>query len=504
MNLETLLSYKWGLMAPEFIILGTSVLLSLLDLFLPKRADRRHLAWVGLAGVVIAIISLAGLVDVKTGSILQDSFRLDSFAKAFKLLLLTGAGFVLVMARSYQPKGEFKEYRGEFYYLFLTGLLGAMIMTSSGDLITLFTGLELLSLSSYILAGMRKTEASGEAALKYLITGGISTAVTLFGMSYLYGLSGTTNLKAMAGIMTDQMGSGGFMYLYGLAFFLVLAGLSFKIAAAPFHMWAPDVYHGSPTPAAAFLGVVSKTAGFAILLRIMLTLYLTTPGNARSTVSFLEQNSIYIACLAGITIIAGNLTALRQRNVKRMFAYSSIAHAGYLLAGFSALGYFTFDAVWFYLAAYLFMNLGAFAVIQAVADGEDSCDISHFAGLCRRSPLLAGGLSVLILSLAGIPGTAGFIGKLTIFMNALMTEPGHYVLASIMIGGTIISYVYYFGLMVQMFFRPAPAPGKIKTAPALGVVAAVAAAVTILLGILPNLALDLLHGPFGSFDDFLK
>ncbi|MBM7690700.1 NADH-quinone oxidoreductase subunit N [Peribacillus deserti] len=505
MNLDTLLSYEWGHMAPEFIILAVAALLSLLDLFLPKSYNRRSLAWIALVGILVAVVSLIGLLDSKSVSILHDTFRLDSFGKAFKLILLIGAACVILLAESYEPKEGLKEYRGEFYYLFLTGLLGAMVMTSSGDLITLFVGLELLSISSYILAGMRKKNpGSNEAAMKYVINGGISTAITLFGMSYLYGLSGTTNLKEMSGAMSAQAANGQFLYLYGLAFFMVLIGLSFKLASAPFHMWAPDVYQGSPTPVTAFLSVVSKTAGFVILLRIILTLFLTMPGDDTQKLSFLETHSIYISCLAGISIIAGNVIALRQRNIKRMFAYSSIAHAGYILVAISALGYFTFDAVWFYLLAYLLMNLGAFAVIQLITDSSHSEDIADFAGLYRRSPLLAAGFAVFILSLAGIPGTAGFIGKLNIFMNALMTDPGHFVLASIMIAGTVISYFYYFGIMTQMFFRPAASTEKIKVPAGIGAVVVLALAGTILFGVAPNTALDFLHNNFGSFNDFLK
>ncbi|WP_026696015.1 NADH-quinone oxidoreductase subunit NuoN [Peribacillus kribbensis] len=504
MDLDTLLSYKWGAMAPEFIILGASVLLSLLDLFLPKTYKRNSLAWFALAGVILALISLGTLISGGTVSILNNTFRLDSFSIAFKFILLLGSALVILIAHSYQPKEGFRAFRGEFYYLFLTGLLGAMFMASSGDLITLFVGLELLSVSSYILAGMRKTsQESNEAAMKYVINGGIATAITLFGMSYLYGLSGTTNISEMAKIMSGQAAEHQYLYLYGLAFFMVLIGLSFKIAAAPFHMWAPDVYQGSPTPVASYLSVISKTAGFILLLRLILTLFLTIPGD-KADLSFLEQNSTYIGCLAGITIIAGNVAALRQRNIKRMFAYSSIAQAGYILAGITALGYFTFDAVWFYLLAYVFMNLGAFAVIQLMTDQSNSGDISEFAGLYRRSPVAALSFSIFLLSLAGIPGTAGFIGKLTIFMNTLMTEPGHFLLASLMIAGTVISYFYYFGIMVQMFFRPQAAEGRVVLPAGIGAVVMIALAGTLILGLAPNSAFTFLHHNFGSFNDFLK
>jgi NADH-quinone oxidoreductase subunit N len=504
MDLETLLSFKWGVMAPEFIILGLATILSIVDLFAPKHMDRRIFGWIGFAGILAAIASLLNLIEVDTTSILFDTFRLDSFAKAFKLLLLIGASLVMLMGISYEPKEGMKEHKGEFYYLFLTALLGAMIMSSSGDLITLFVGLELLSLSSYILAGIRKKHLpSNESAMKYIINGEISTAITLFGMSYIYGLTGTTNLKEMAGVLLS-ISDSQMIYLLALSFFMVFVGLSFKIATVPFHMWAPDVYQGAPTPVTAFLSVVSKTAGFVILIRIILVVYLNTPAGIDSTTPILVKMQDYMAFLAGATMIIGNVVALRQRNIKRLFAYSSISHAGYILVAITALSAFMFDAMWFYLGAYIFMNLGAFAIIQIMSSKNDKEDISQFAGLYRRSPLLAIGMAVFILSLAGIPGTAGFIGKLNIFIGALISEPAHYVLASVMIATTVVSYVYYFGILTQMFLRPAAKQEKIKVPVGLGVVIGICIFATILFGLFPNIGFDFLHQYFNGFSDFLK
>ncbi|KON66899.1 NADH:ubiquinone oxidoreductase subunit N [Peribacillus butanolivorans] len=506
MDWNTMLSYNWGAMMPEFIILGTAMILSILDLFWPKHFNRRKLAWLALTGIILAFLSLISLFSFETVSILSDTFRLDSFAKAFKLILLFGAGLVILLAESYEPQEGLQEHRGEFYYLFLTALLGAMIMTSSGDMITLFVGLELLSLSSYILVGIRKhNRKSNEASMKYVINGGISTAITLFGMSYLYGVTGSVNLGEMSRTMA-AMTDGQLQYIMGLAFFMVFVGLSFKIAAAPFHMWAPDVYEGAPTPVVAFLSVISKTAGFVIILRIFLSLFLTAPGDTFGALDFLEKNNIYIAFVAGLTIIIGNVIALRQQNLKRLFAFSSIAHAGYLLVAVATMGggYFLMDTVWFYLLAYLLMNIGVFAVIQLLSSQSGSEDISILAGLGGRSPYLAIAFTVFILSLAGIPGTTGFIGKLNIFLGTFITEPGHYVLAGIMIAGTIVSYVYYFGLLVQVFFRPIHSDKVIKIRSGLSTVIIICLVGTILFGIVPNLALDFLHNQFGDFTDFIS
>lgn len=504
MDLHTLQSFKWGVMAPEFIILGVAALLSLMDLFMPKKMDRKILGWIGIVGIFAAMVSLAGLVDTGVTSILYDTFRLDSFAKAFKFLLLGGSALVLFLAISSNAKDGLENYRGEFYYLFLTALLGAMMMTSSGDLITLFVGLELLSISSYILAGMRKHHLqSNESAMKYVINGGISTAITLFGMSYVYGLTGTTNLKDMAGSL-QTLSSPQFVYLLSLAFLMIFVGLSFKLAAAPFHMWAPDVYQGAPTPVTAFLSVVSKTAGFVIIIRILLSVFgmAASAGIGTDPILFKMQN--YLAVIAGATMIIGNVIALRQTNIKRMFAYSSISHAGYILVALTSMNYFMFDAIWFYLLGYLFMNLGAFAVIQLISEKTGSEKIADFAGLYRRSPVLAVTMGIFILSLAGFPGTAGFIGKLNIFMGAFIDPNAHYILASVMIATTVVSYFYYFGIMTQMFFRPASDESKFEIPFGLLFVIVVSVIATVLLGVAPNSALDFLHNNFNQFQDFLK
>jgi NADH-quinone oxidoreductase subunit N len=495
-------------MAPEFIILGAATIMSLLDLFLPKTVNRRNIGWIGVAAILLAMISLAGLFKLDVTSILNDTFRLDSFAKAFKLLMLAGSVFVLILAISDETKEGLEHYRGEFYYLFLTALLGAMVMSSSGDLITLFVGLELLSLSTYILVGMRKKNVqSNESAMKYIINGSISSAVTLFGLSYVYGLTGSTNLMQVASV-TGTVADSKMVYLLGLAFFMVFIGLSFKLATAPFHMWAPDVYQGAPTPVTAFLSVVSKTAGFVLVTRVFLMIFVRIPTAGQNSMPIFYEIQDYIAFLAGATMIIGNVVALRQTNIKRMFAYSSIAHAGYLLVVFTTLQ-FMFNTLWFYLAAYLFMNLCAFAIIQLVTAKHGSEDISHFAGLYRRSPFLAVSMGIAILSLAGFPGTAGFIGKVNIFMGALVDEPAHYVLASIMIAATVVSYVYYFGVMTQMFFRPAMGGGtgpgaKIHVPVGVAVVIVLCVAGTLVLGVAPDVAYDFIDTQFNNFQDFFQ
>jgi NADH-quinone oxidoreductase subunit N len=492
-------------MGPEFIILGVAALLTIIDLFMPNKQDRRILGWIAIVGVLAAFVSLLGLLDQGTTSILYDTFRLDAFSKAFKLLLLAGSALVLFMAVSYEPKEGLEKYTGEFYYLFLTALLGAMMMASSGDLITLFVGLETLSISSYILAGLRKkNKLSNESAMKYVINGAISTAITLYGMSFVYGLTGSTNLLDIAAKL-QSLADPQHVYMLGLAFLLITVGLGFKLSAAPFHMWAPDVYQGAPTPVTAFLSVVSKTAGFIIIIRILVSVFGVAASAGPGSTPILLTMQNYLAVIAGATMIIGNIVALRQKNIKRMFAYSSISHAGYLLVAVTTMNYFMFDTLWFYLAAYLLMNLGAFAVIQIMAEKTGSEEIADYAGLYRRSPVLAVSMGILILSLAGFPGTAGFIGKLNIFIGAFVDPSAHYVLGSIMIATTVVSYVYYFGVLKQIFFRKTEDDSKLGHIP-FGIIFVILVGVvgSIWLGIMPNTALDFLHNHFNQFQDFLK
>lgn len=490
MTMEKLLSYDWGMMAPEFTIVIVATLLSLIDLFMPNKSSRKPLALFAIAGVVIAIVFATLQIGDPNGSILFDTYRFDAFALAFKLLFLFATGLILVLAMDYEGEKNW-QYRGEFFYLILTALLGAMMMASSADLITLFVGLELLSISSYILAGIRKSNLhSNEAAFKYVVNGGIATAITLFGMSYVYGLTGTTNLYSIGEALSDPIVEQN-EFLLLIAFVMLFVGLSFKIAAAPFHMWAPDVYQGSPTPITAFLSVVSKTAGFVLILKVFILSFLSGQGGWHTTI--LLDLQPYIAFIAGITMIVGNVIALRQRNIKRMFAYSSIAHAGYVLVPFVSLSLLVFKATWFYLLAYLLMNIGAFAVIQFISDRDKSEDITAFSGLYKRSPFVAVMMSLFMISLAGLPFTAGFIGKFGIFMSTLGT--GHYILASVMVTTTVISYVYYFNVLVQMYFRNGVVD-RIRPSIGLLLVMVICAVGTLVFGIYPSAALEFFHNGF--------
>lgn len=491
MDLQTLLSYPWHIMAPEFTILIVATLLSLIDIIMKKKVDRNILGWIAIAGVVIALIFTFNQVGSPIQMILHETYRLDSFAIAFKLILLVGTIFVLLLGIDYS-KEELK-LRGEFFYLILTALLGGMIVTSSADMITLFVGLELLSFSSYILAGLRKDNLqSNESAFKYIVNGGIATAITLFGMSYVYGLTGETNLFLIADALHHPVvQENNFLIMF--AFFLVFVGLSFKIASAPFHMWAPDIYQGAATPVTAFLSVISKAAGFAMILRFMIVIFGSVAGLSPTSPLLLDVQT-YIATLAALTMIIGNVMALRQTNIKRLFAYSSVAQAGYILVPFVTVNVLMLENIWFYLVVYLFMNMGAFVIIQLVTTQTGTEDLKSFAGLYKRSPILAVFMAIFLISLAGIPPAAGFMAKFYIFVGAISTA--HYVLAGIMIATSVISYFYYFGISTQMFFRPMEKEEKIRIPFGLWIVLIISVLAVIIMGIFPGTVLDYIQTNF--------
>lgn len=475
------LNWPWGLMAPEIAIVAAVALLILIDLFLPEDNNRALVPYLGLVGIGVAIyfvITNIGTVD----QIMNHMYRVDGFSNFFKLIILAGVALVFLISAQ-TITNAITRYRAEYYYLMLAATLGAMMMASSADLITLFVGLETLSIASYILVGIRKTHLqSNESAFKYIVNGGIASAVVLFGMSYVYGLTGSTNLyEIMQSLMTEafRQDFGNIAYL---AFFFILVGLSFKIAAAPFHMWAPDVYQGAPTPVTAFLSVVSKVAGFAILVRIFLTAFAPILyQNGLEPVYFLHESRIYIGVIAAATMIIGNIMALRQINIKRMMAYSSIAQAGYLLVPLATVTPMMLDYLGFYLVTYLLMNLGMFAILTTVTNDRGSDEISAFAGLYHRAPFTAIAMSIFMLSLAGIPITAGFFGKFYIFMGSIYDN--NYWLAAIMIATSVISYYYYFGVMRQMYMRAGDTEAKLRLPMTVTIVLLIGVVGTLLGGI---------------------
>lgn len=500
MDVKDIFSYDWSYLLPEFIILGFATVLSLLDLFAGKRLGKQVIGWLSLVGVVLAAVFVfanESSLD-KPYSYMADMIRIDSYGNAFKLLFLAGTAFALLLSLSYLKQREV-EHQGEYYYLLLTALLGAMVMASSADLITLFVGLELLSLSSYVLVGLRKKSLhSNESAFKYVVTGSIATAVTLFGMSYVYGLTGTTHVYEIAGRLAEAS-MAGYSFLVYMAFVFLAVGLAFKISAVPNHMWAPDVYQGAPTPVTAFLAVVSKAAGFALLFRLLLVSFLYVTDGVSSRF-FFEQGSFYLGLMAALSMIVGNTMAMRQTNVKRMMAYSGIAQAGYLLVSFVPPTTLFFSQAIFYLFGYLLVSFGAFAVIMVVSREQQSDDLKGFAGLYHRSPAMAIAMTIFLLSLAGIPVTAGFFGKFYLFMGSLAQE--NYWLSATMIITSVISYYYYFGIIRQMYMRPGTSEAPLPVPKGIWAFVLVMAVATVFFGAFPGLVTDYVQAHFNPSFDF--
>ncbi len=462
-----------SLVLPELIVAGTALAVLLLDLFLArdKRRLEGYLSLVGLLGALAAAVRLWGVtaggtlgLDATLAAPLAGMLTVDAFAIVLKVLSLF-IGFAVVMLAV-----DFVEIRrlpvGEFFALLLFGVLGMMLMAGSRNLVMIYLGLETTSIASYALAGLLRNDVkSGEAAIKYFLTGALASAVILFGMSLVYGGTGGTDLGALLAV-TGASGSflpaaGGAVAwlrpvsLVGLV--LLAAGFGFKIAAVPFHFWAPDAYEGAPTPVTAFFSVGPKAAAFAVLLRVFGPVLLAggtggAAGAAGATAGSAVLPTLF-AVLAVVTMTVGNLTALAQRNIKRMLAYSSIAHAGYILVGLATAGAGGrgLDAVIYYLLAYAAMNLGAFAVVIWLNNRGTGDEISDYVGLGRRAPLAAVAMVVCFVSLIGIPPTAGFFGKLYLFMAAV--GGGMTWLAVVMVVNSAISVGYYYGVVRNMYLQ---------------------------------------------------
>ncbi|GBF11829.1 NADH-quinone oxidoreductase subunit NuoN [Tepidibacillus infernus] len=501
-----LLELNWGLLAPELTIAIVAVILTFADLVM-RKGDRKVFGWLSIIGIILSLYFVIQDLGQPAQELLEGSYRVDSFASLFKLIFLVGTLFVLVMSINYVEKKEIK-HDGEFYYLFLTALLGAMFMASSADIITLYIGLELLSISSYIMAGIRKFNLkSNEAAYKYVIIGGVSSAIFLYGTSFIYGVTGSTNIFVIAERIQEAFNGGFDFYIY-LGFFMMLVGLSYKISAVPSYMWSPDVYEGAATPVTAFLSVISKAAGFAIIIRLFITVF--TPivvevVNNNPVFFFFNKMTLFLAVISGLTMIIGNTLALRQTNVKRMMAYSSVAQAGYLLVPLATMTMASEQLISvdirniiFYLMAYLFMNLGVFTVITIVNKDAGTEDLKSFAGLYHRSPFVAIAMTFFLMSLAGLPISAGFIGKFNIFISALTTKS--YWLAGIMVATSVISYFYYFNIVRQMYMRPGHTEAKLSIPFSMQFVILLTFIGTFVIGLVPNVMLDFITKNFDLFN----
>lgn len=482
--MEHISTFQWQALTPELIILASVALLFILDLLWKENLSRKWLAGLGMLAILFAAIEVVNQFGKEPIQLLQDTFRMDGFSSALKLILLTGTAFVFVFSLI---ERENKKAEGEYYYLLLTALLGGMMLVSAADLIALYVGLELMALSSYILVGLPKhRETSSEAAWKYIILGSASSAFIIYGMSFLYGVTGSTNLFAISQKVMEQVGGPFENYLL-LALFLMMVGFGFKIATAPFHMWTPDVYQGSMTPITAFLAVVSKAAAFGMVFRTLIIAY----APFTQTEVWYEIITWLLMLIAALSMIIGNTVALMQTNVKRFIAYSSIAHAGYLLVPFAMIGYVgyaVFTSFFYYMIAYLLMTMGTLVIIEWVTRNSGTGELRDFAGLYHRSPWLAISMTILLISLAGLPITAGFFGKLEIIMEAI--KGTQFWLAGVMIITTVISYYYYFRVIRQMYFRMEKEKNSMSVSWPVTTLVLICLVGTIALGVWPDLLLN--------------
>jgi len=436
---------------PELILAGGLLGLLVMDIVL-KRRRGITIAWAGAALLVItAIAALSG--EERVGAYLFDAVVQDGATLFFRLLFIAAALISIAMLTFAFP-GE-----GEPYILLLSSVLGMFLLAGSNDIVTLFIALELVSIPSYVLAGYKRSDVrSGEAALKYLIFGAMSSGLMIYGFSLLFGVTGSTNIPLMA----DKLAQGsslGAAHLTGLI--MVLAGIGYKAALVPLHFWCPDVYEGSPTPITAFFSVAPKAAGFAALFRLTPLFHTFNPYYGITAVGL-------FTVVSAITMTYGNLGALWQNSLKRLLAYSSIAHAGYILVGFAALAAFpagevrdlALAAIFFYLVVYMFMNLGAFWVVQSVEriwnlefgiwnEKSTSDHIRNFIGLGKTQPVLALMMAVFLFSLTGIPPLAGFVGKF--YLLAALVKGKLLALAVITVANTVVSLFYYVRIVRDMF-----------------------------------------------------
>jgi len=466
-------------LAPEIVLCFFGIIIMVADPFLGS-AKQRILGWVAFAGTLIALVSVR-LMALDQGMAYNNLISADGFSIFVHVVIIGAAALAILGSMQYLDQEGIQ--RGEYYSLVLFAAAGMGILAGANELVTAFIGLEMSSISTYILAGFRRRAVkSNEAGLKYFILGSFATAFFLYGIAMVYGSTGTTRIDlvrdALATVIAGPQGRLDSLSIVGLA--LIFVGLGFKVVAAPFHIYGPDVYEGAPTPVTALLASGPKAATFALMLRIFYVGFGTTDG-----LWFWP-----IAISAVLTLCIGNFAALVQTNVKRMLAYSSIAHAGYILVAFAAGTVYGVAAVLFYLAAYVLMKVGAFLVIAHLGQrDEQRLEITDYAGLGTKQPVLAACFTLFLFSLLGLPATGGFLGKFFAFQAALDSRIVWLVVIAAI--NSVVGAYYYLRVIVAMYFwEPSKDYTPSKVAPALVLALSIAAIGTLYLGILPSHVLD--------------
>lgn len=469
-------------LAPEIVLTVVALVILIVDLFVDetRKFIITTVAGIGVALSAIPLLTLAA--DGSTRSMFDGAYVVDKYSLLFKGLFLVAGYIVLLMSSNYLSEGDY--YEGEYSFLLVCSMLGMVVMASSRDLITIFVALELLSIPAYLLAGWRKRDLkSNEAALKYYLLGVVASTIMLYGMSLIYGITGETTLVAISDNMTSEP-----IAIVGI--FMIICGFAFKVSAVPFHQWAPDTYEGAPTPITAFLSVASKAAGFVALTQLVF-------------VGFFGQEDVWqptFWILAVLTMFVGNLVALRQTNIVRMLAYSSIAQAGFILAPLAVAAENTttaksaFTAVSLYLLVYTLMNLGAFSMVIAVARKTRSGEIASFGGLFQYAAFPTVMMTIFMFSLAGIPPFGGFWAKFYVFKALLDAgDVWAIILAVVASVNSVIAFFYYASVMRAMWMRPNPDGDTrpIKIPPSLGAAMVLCAVGIIAVGVYPTLFTEL-------------
>jgi NADH-quinone oxidoreductase subunit N len=459
---------------PELILTLAGVFIMFLEALRP---ENKH-TWAGAVAILALVLALPAALLATPGAAFQGMLVIDGLATFFRTLVIV-VGLLVVFSSTDYLRGE-KQESGEYYALLLFSIVGQCVMVTANELVMIFIGLEISSIASYILAGYLRNDArNNEAALKYFLLGSFATAFLLYGVAWMYGATGSTNLTEIRRSLIS--GTPPPETLIGMAAALIFVGLAFKISAAPFQGWAPDVYQGAPAPVSAFLTVGPKAAAFAVLLRIFL--------GSLEPIASRWAPAVWVCALA--TMVVGNFAAILQSNIKRLLAYSSIAHAGYVLVAVAANSGTGSAAAMFYLAAYAFTNIGAFAVVTYFSrKGERYVGIDDFAGLAQRQPGMAAMLTIFLLSLIGVPLTGGFFGKFYIFKAALDAKLVWLTVLGLL--NSAVAAYYYLRILVVMYMRE---PGEsVEGLPPAGALLQIAvygsAAGTLLLGIFPSLVLD--------------
>jgi NADH-quinone oxidoreductase subunit N len=464
---------------PELFMTVLALVLLLADLFLFKK--KGVLAALSILGVGVVAFTLIG----SSGSTFGGMFISDGYSSFFKIIFFIN--LILSVLISIKYIGIERVNFGEYYSLITLSTLGMMVMASAADLIVLYLGLELMALSTYILAGfIRHDIKSNEAALKYFLLGAFSSAFLLYGISLIYGLTGTTDIRAIASYITEKGLVGNPALSLSMTLFAVAFG--FKIAAVPFHMWAPDAYEGAPTSITAFMSVGPKAAGFAVLGRVLMIAF--------ATLKF--EWILILIPLSILSMAVGNIVALAQTNIKRMLAYSSIAHAGYALIGIIAANRDGLASMMNYLMIYAFMNMGAFAVIIMLrTEGFKGDTITDYEGLAKTHPFLSALMLIFMFSLTGIPPTAGFIGKLYVFMSAI--NAGYTWLVLVAVVFSVISAYFYLRIVMYMYMREPKVEVATSKSGTLGVALGVTAVMVLAIGVYPSYLVNLAKAALSGF-----